>query len=97
MSNPLHWHSGSTMSNAATPVADATANWVDTHAPLWARPYLRLARSDRPIGGGLLLLPCWGSAALAAGIAKDLQSLPHGRGAVSDWRDRHARRRLHLE
>ncbi len=64
------------MSNAATPVADATANWVDTHAPLWARPYLRLARSDRPIGWWLLLLPCWWSAALAAGIAKDIQSLP---------------------
>ncbi|MEH2511943.1 4-hydroxybenzoate polyprenyltransferase [Nitrobacteraceae bacterium AZCC 1564] len=64
------------MSNAATPVADATANWVDTHAPLWARPYLRLARSDRPIGWWLLLLPCWWSAALAAGIAKDLHSLP---------------------
>jgi 4-hydroxybenzoate polyprenyltransferase len=64
------------MINAATPVADATANWVDTHAPLWARPYLRLARSDRPIGWWLLLLPCWWSAALAAGIAKDLQSLP---------------------
>lgn len=64
------------MSNAATPVADATANWVDTHAPLWARPYLRLARSDRPIGWWLLLLPCWWSAALAAGIAGDIQSLP---------------------
>ena len=64
------------MSNAATPVADATANWVDTHAPLWARPYLRLARSDRPIGWWLLLLPCWWSAALAAGIAGDLRSLP---------------------
>jgi 4-hydroxybenzoate polyprenyltransferase len=64
------------MSNAATPVADATANWVDTHAPIWARPYLRLARSDRPIGWWLLLLPCWWSAALAAGIAGDLQSLP---------------------
>src|ERR1700755_1531147 len=69
MSNPLHWHSGSTMSNAATPVADATANWVDTHAPLWARPYLRLARSDRPIGWWLLLLPCWWSAALAAHLS----------------------------
>lgn len=64
------------MSNAATPVADATANWVDTHAPLWARPYLRLARSDRPIGWWLLLLPCWWSAALAAGIAGELRSLP---------------------
>ena len=26
-------------------VADATGNWVDTRAPPWSRPYLRLARS----------------------------------------------------
>jgi 4-hydroxybenzoate polyprenyltransferase len=64
------------MSNAAAPVADSTANWVDTRAPLWARPYLRLSRFDRPIGWWLLLLPCWWSAALAAGIAGDLSSLP---------------------
>ena len=47
-------------------VADATGNWVDTLAPAWLRPYLRLARLDRPIGSWLLLLPCWWSAALAA-------------------------------
>jgi 4-hydroxybenzoate polyprenyltransferase len=47
-------------------VADATGNWVDTFAPAWSRPYLRLARLDRPIGSWLLLLPCWWSAALAA-------------------------------
>src|SRR5580692_4640632 len=47
-------------------VADATGNWVDTLAPTWLRPYLRLARLDRPIGSWLLLLPCWWSAALAA-------------------------------
>jgi 4-hydroxybenzoate polyprenyltransferase len=47
-------------------VADATCNWVDTLAPAWSRPYLRLARLDRPIGSWLLLLPCWWSAALAA-------------------------------
>ena len=47
-------------------VADAVkGNWVDTIAPLWARPYLRLARADRPIGTWLLLLPCWWSLALA--------------------------------
>jgi len=63
------------MSNAAAPVADSTSNWVDTRAPLWARPYLRLSRFDRPIGWWLLLLPCWWSAALAAGIAHDLRSL----------------------
>ena len=35
-------------------------------APAWSRPYLRLARADRPIGSWLLLLPCWWSAGLAA-------------------------------
>jgi 4-hydroxybenzoate polyprenyltransferase len=57
-------------------VADATGNWVDTHAPAWSRPYLRLSRFDRPIGSWLLLMPCWWSAALAAGIARDVSSLP---------------------
>ena len=51
---------------AAGSVADATGNWVDTLAPAWSRPYLRLSRLDRPIGSWLLLLPCWWSAALAA-------------------------------
>ncbi|WP_024514126.1 4-hydroxybenzoate octaprenyltransferase [Bradyrhizobium sp. Tv2a-2] len=64
------------MSDAAARVADATGNWVDTHAPLWLRPYLRLSRLDRPIGSWLLLLPCWWSAALAAGVARDLSQLP---------------------
>jgi 4-hydroxybenzoate polyprenyltransferase len=51
---------------AAGAVADATGNWVDRSAPVWSRPYLRLARFDRPIGSWLLLLPCWWSAGLAA-------------------------------
>ncbi|EGP10011.1 4-hydroxybenzoate polyprenyltransferase [Bradyrhizobiaceae bacterium SG-6C] len=86
------------MSNAAAPVADSTANWVDTHAPVWMRPYLRLSRFDRPIGWWLLLMPCWWSAALAAGIARDLHSLPKVivlfligamvmRGAGCTWND----------
>ncbi len=54
------------MSAAPGSVADATGNWVDTIAPSWLRPYLRLARLDRPIGSWLLLLPCWWSSALAA-------------------------------
>jgi len=54
------------MSPAIGSVADATGNWVDTVAPSWLRPYLRLARLDRPIGSWLLLLPCWWSSALAA-------------------------------
>ena len=48
-------------------VADArSGNWVDRLAPAFARPYLRLSRADRPIGGWLLMWPCWWSAALAA-------------------------------
>ena len=54
------------MNPAAGSVADATGNWVDTLAPAWSRPYLRLSRLDRPIGSWLLLLPCWWSVALAA-------------------------------
>jgi 4-hydroxybenzoate polyprenyltransferase len=40
-------------------------HWAD-RAPGFLRPYLRLARIERPIGWWLLLLPCWWSAALAA-------------------------------
>ena len=54
------------MSQTAGRVADATGNWVDSIAPPWLRPYLRLTRLDRPIGWWLLLLPCWWSSALAA-------------------------------
>jgi 4-hydroxybenzoate polyprenyltransferase len=64
------------MTGVAARVADATGNWVDTHAPSWSRPYLRLARFDRPIGSWLLLMPCWWSAALAAGVLHDLGQLP---------------------
>jgi 4-hydroxybenzoate polyprenyltransferase len=47
-------------------VADAPAsNWFDQTAPSWAKPYGHLARFDRPIGGWLLLFPCWWSQALA--------------------------------
>ena len=64
------------MSDATARVADATGNWVDTRAPTWSRPYLRLSRFDRPIGSWLLLMPCWWSAALAAGVAHDIRQLP---------------------
>jgi 4-hydroxybenzoate polyprenyltransferase len=59
------------MSGATGQVADSTGNWVDRSAPRWVRPYLRLARADRPIGSWLLLLPCWWSAALAAVAARE--------------------------
>lgn len=64
------------MSRASARVADSTGNWVDTTAPSWSRPYLRLARFDRPIGSWLLLMPCWWSVALAAGAAHDVRRLP---------------------
>src|SRR5258708_14626479 len=64
------------MSGAGLRVADATGNWVDTRAPPWSRPYLRLSRLDRPIGSWLLLIPCWWSAALAAGVGRNLGQLP---------------------
>jgi 4-hydroxybenzoate polyprenyltransferase len=54
------------MSDAAGRVADSTGNWVDHLAPAWLRPYLRLARLDRPIGSWLLLIPCWWSLGLAS-------------------------------
>jgi 4-hydroxybenzoate polyprenyltransferase len=79
-------------------VADATGNWVDTLAPPWLRPYLRLARLDRPIGSWLLLLPCWWSSALAAVAAHRLGPSPWHialffigafamRGAGCTWND----------
>jgi 4-hydroxybenzoate polyprenyltransferase len=71
---------------------------VDTHAPLWLRPYLRLSRLDRPIGSWLLLLPCWWSSALGASLAHDMSRLPLNlvlffvgafamRGAGCTWND----------
>src|ERR1700754_1257423 len=86
------------MSDAAARVADSTGNWGGRPAPLWARPYLRLARYDRPIGSWLLLMPCLWSAALASGAAHDLRLLPKMlvlffigafvmRGAGCTWND----------
>lgn len=43
----------------------AAGDWVDRRLPAAARPYVRLARLDRPIGIWLLMYPCWWGAALA--------------------------------
>ncbi|MGP0091294.1 MAG: 4-hydroxybenzoate octaprenyltransferase [Xanthobacteraceae bacterium] len=86
------------MNEVAGRVADATGNWVDRLAPIGARPYLRLARLDRPIGSWLLLIPCWWSAALAAEQAHALLPDPWHvllffvgafamRGAGCTWND----------
>ena len=85
------------MSDAAGRVADSTGNWVDSHAPSWLRPYLRLARLDRPIGSWLLLIPCWWSLGLAAVHAREPVNFWHAvlffvgafamRGAGCTWND----------
>jgi 4-hydroxybenzoate polyprenyltransferase len=47
-------------------VADAPrGNWVDRYAPASLRPFLRMARLDRPIGYWLLFWPCAFSWAMA--------------------------------
>jgi 4-hydroxybenzoate polyprenyltransferase len=85
------------MSGAAGRVADSTGNWVDSLAPSWLRPYLRLARLDRPIGSWLLLVPCWWSLGLAGIQAGHVVSIWHVvlffigafamRGAGCTWND----------
>ena len=66
-------------------------------APPAARPFVQLARLDRPIGWWLLLLPCWWSDALAGVASGQGPSLLHDllfligavamRGAGSTWND----------
>ena len=85
------------MSGSAGRVADATGNWVDGLAPAFTRPYLRLARLDRPIGSWLLLMPCWWSLGIAGMRAGELPRLSHivlffigafaMRGAGCTWND----------
>ena len=85
------------MSGNAGRVADATGNWVDGLAPAVVRPYLRLARLDRPIGSWLLLIPCWWSVGLAGMHAGRFPSSWHivlffigafaMRGAGCTWND----------
>jgi 4-hydroxybenzoate polyprenyltransferase len=50
----------------AAPLPDARPdNWVDRYAPRAVRPWLKLARFDRPIGTWLLMLPGWQAVAMA--------------------------------
>lgn len=53
------------MDQTASPTDIPAGNWIDRYVPAAARPYLRLARLDRPIGTWLLLIPCWWGTALA--------------------------------
>ncbi len=54
------------MPSQAQTAAAPVGSWIDRLAPAAARPYLRLARTDKPIGGWLLMWPCFWSAGLAA-------------------------------
>jgi 4-hydroxybenzoate polyprenyltransferase len=59
-------------------------DWVDRWLPVWAEPYVRLARVDRPIGTWLLLFPAWWGIALAAANWPDpLLFILFGIGAVA--------------
>jgi 4-hydroxybenzoate polyprenyltransferase len=62
------------MSTAPLPDA-APTNWVDRHAPAGLRPWLKLARFDRPVGIWLLMLPGWQGIALARAIEYRLPDL----------------------
>ncbi|MDA5193343.1 4-hydroxybenzoate octaprenyltransferase [Govanella unica] len=54
-----------TIDREDSPADAVTGSWVDHGAPSWMRPYLRLARADRPIGAWLLLWPCFWALTLA--------------------------------
>jgi 4-hydroxybenzoate polyprenyltransferase len=57
---------------------DAAPNqWLLRVTPPDWRPYIELARLDRPIGWWLLLLPCWWSSALASLAQHALPNLWH--------------------
>lgn len=66
------------------PPPAAPSSWYD-RLPPWARPYVRLARADKPIGTWLLAWPCMWSISLAAapGTVPDLYLMSlFGAGAV---------------
>lgn len=56
-------------------------HWVLRCVPAAIRPYLKLARVDRPIGTWLLLYPCWWSIALAWKASTNLANL-----TWADWK-----------
>ena len=58
------FHATSLMSQDFTASDIPRQGWVAS-LPVWARPFARLARLDRPIGTWLLLFPCWWGLALA--------------------------------
>jgi len=59
---------GAAASRPSDALPDSVHGFFLSRAPAGWRPFIQLARIDRPIGWQLLLAPCWWSAALA-GIA----------------------------
>jgi 4-hydroxybenzoate polyprenyltransferase len=69
---------GTERQTPAEALPDARADHpVWRFAPAGARPYIQLARLDRPIGWWLLLLPCWWSSALATSSLGRAPNLLH--------------------
>ena len=68
----------STRAKAASDIVQE--HWILRCAPAALRPYLKLARVDRPIGTWLLLYPCWWSIALAWKASTNLAFL-----TWTDW------------
>ena len=68
-------------------LADAPkSNWVDRFAPASVKPWLRLARADRPIGAWLLMWPCWWSVALSIRAEENFPNVLADLGALfHDW------------
>lgn len=65
------------------PTEGPSASWVDRIRPAFLRPYLRLARLDRPIGIWLLFFPCfWGVALASSGLPDASLLLLFGLGAI---------------
>ncbi|QNP48565.1 4-hydroxybenzoate octaprenyltransferase [Diaphorobacter aerolatus] len=50
-------------------------DWVDRRLPANWRPYVRLARLDRPVGTWLTLFPCWAALIQASHALPDLRTL----------------------
>ncbi|WP_051134157.1 4-hydroxybenzoate octaprenyltransferase [Methylocystis sp. ATCC 49242] len=64
--------------DADTLLPDAVADhWLWRHAPARLRPFVQLARLDRPVGWWLLLLPCWEGSALASASLREAPNLWH--------------------
>ena len=85
------------MSDVTARVADATGNWVDTHAPSWSRPYLRLCPfrpPDRLLAAADAVLVVGGAGRRHRARR---QSIVARHRAVLHRRLRDARRGLHLE